>query len=134
MEDVALVLLSQGRPHAHVADNGRHHARRKFRRSGMAARTVSSIPLLAFSTHGIVLRAVACGGGHPRGVFALVSILGRGSQGKEQGKEQQGQQYAHHGRSYFHSPPPVGPKGVKNRYVMPITQTLAFFLRANWRP
>ena len=50
-QDQSPVFGRDGGPHSHVPQNGSHHARRKFLRSGVTAAAVGSKTLFALESH-----------------------------------------------------------------------------------
>jgi hypothetical protein len=95
-QDEPHILVGDSGANAHVAENGCHHAWRKFLRSGVTAPAIGAEPLLALHPHGIgVVRADSWGGGRrilpasrfcPTGIVAAEKGGTKGKQAKQDGK------------------------------------------------
>src|SRR5262249_19505265 len=76
-EDEPRVLVGEGGPHAHMADHGRHQARRKLTRRSMAPAAVGAKPQLSLQTRVLdraVIRTRLCS---RWGVFAGTGLRSR---------------------------------------------------------
>ena len=80
-EDEPHVFIRDRGPYPHMADNSRHHPRRKFLWRGMATAAVGVEPLLALYPHGVGFGAAPRNRRVDTGAFTLAGRLGRVPEG-----------------------------------------------------
>src|SRR5580700_7552604 len=112
-QDQAPVFVGDGGPNPHVAQNGRHHARRKFLRSVVTAAAVSPKALLPSDAHAVWIGRV----GHCRG--GGIILCGRRRSGEdrrcERQRAQQDGQRNPRVESCLHGCGPTRPRGTRKR-------------------